>query len=270
MNRKLLLLLAVLVAFESVAQAPAQPKVSLSNDLHGVWSDPAVSGQGFVFEFNVAANLLALGWFTWSDTAGEYLWYSGVGTYSAANPRVEVMLNRTRGGRFNNPTAVATSAAGTAVINFESCTTARFAFNLTDPVKSGTINLTKLLPVGTGCIDAAPALIRLGLWEGTLPSAPRGSGTLSFRVSSPTSMTILSTKVPTFSNMSGCSSTWNNVVTIGSNRTFSTTLTAGNTSLSIAGTFDSDIAATGTILGVCNGGLVFLGQTFRANWVSTE
>ncbi len=122
----------------------------------------------------------------------------------------------------------------------------------------------------TPTTPTAPAggAIRVGLWQGTLPSAPAGSGTLSFRVTNSTSMTFLSTRVPTFAVQAGCSSTWDNVVAIGSTRGFSATLTAGNTSLSLAGTFDSDSAATGTISGVCNGSLVLLGQTFRANWVS--
>jgi hypothetical protein len=81
-------------------------------------------------------------------------------------------------------------------------------------------------------------------------------------------MTFVDTKVPTFNNMSGCSSSWTQVVAIGSNRSFSATLTAGNTSLSISGQFDTDSAATGTVAGVCSGGLVLLGQTFRAAWVS--
>jgi hypothetical protein len=110
--------------------------------------------------------------------------------------------------------------------------------------------------------------IKLGLWEGTLPSAPAGSGRLSFRVTSPTSLTFLSTKVPTFSNMSGCSETWDQVVTINSDCTFSAKLTKSNTSLTYEGKFDSDILATGTVLGTCKGGLVLLGQTFRASWVS--
>ena len=81
-------------------------------------------------------------------------------------------------------------------------------------------------------------------------------------------MTFLTTEVPTFSNMSGCSSTWTQVVTIGSSGAFSASLTSGNTSLSIAGNFDTDSLATGTVAGVCRGGLVLLGQTFRASWVS--
>lgn len=133
---------------------------------------------------------------------------------------------------------------------------------------SATVSASTGGKTGTATITVSQPAIRIGLWQGTLPSAPAGSGTLSFRVTSATSMTFLSTRVPTFTVMSGCSSTWNNQVTIGSNRAFTATLTSGNTSLSIEGTFDTDSEATGTIVGTCNGSLVLLGQTFRANWVS--
>jgi len=110
--------------------------------------------------------------------------------------------------------------------------------------------------------------IKLGLWEGTLPSAPSGSGKLSFRVTSQTSLTFISTEVPTFSNSSGCQSSWNKVVTISSAGAFEVKLTSGNTSLDIDGKFDSDVKSTGTIAGTCKGSLVYLGMTFRAEWVS--
>jgi hypothetical protein len=108
----------------------------------------------------------------------------------------------------------------------------------------------------------------VGLWNATLPSAPAGSGTLSFRVTSATSLTFVSTRVPTFSSMSGCASTWNQVVAIDGGGAFTATLTAGNTSITITGRFDSDTTATGTVVGTCSGGLILLGQTFRASWAS--
>jgi len=111
--------------------------------------------------------------------------------------------------------------------------------------------------------------IKLGLWEGKLPSAPSGSSKLSFRVTSQTSLTFLSTEVPTFSNSSGCESSWNQVVSISSSSTFKVTLTSGSTSLDIEGKFDSDVKASGTIGGTCKGSLVYLGQTFKAEWKSS-
>jgi hypothetical protein len=151
--------------------------------------------------------------------------------------------------------------------------------------------LVGVLAMLTGCGEnntptgpAAPTAptgggIRVGLWEGTLPSAPLGSGTLSFRVTSQTSMTFVETRVPTFGNQAGCAfpwsgSAWNSRVTIGSNHAFSTTLADDDlqrfaeTWLDIEGIFDRDTAASGTIIGKCKNEMVLPGQTFRANWVS--
>jgi hypothetical protein len=145
--------------------------------------------------------------------------------------------------------------------------------------------LVGVLAILTGCGEentpTAPTGggIRVGFWQGTLPSAPSGSGTLSFQVTSQTSMTFVDTRVPTFGSQAGCAfswsrSAWNHAVTIGSNRAFSTTLADdglprfAETSLDIAGMFDSDTAASGTITGTCKTETVLPAQTFRANWVS--
>jgi hypothetical protein len=114
----------------------------------------------------------------------------------------------------------------------------------------------------------AASRVKLGLWQGTIPPGPSGAGTFSFRVTSPTSLTFIATKVPTFNNLSGCSSTWNVAVAVDATGAFTANLTSGNTSLTYAGKFDSDILATGSVSGVCSGGLVLLGMTFRAAWAS--
>lgn len=138
--------------------------------------------------------------------------------------------------------------------------------------------LVGVLAILTACGENTPTTptgggIRVGLWQGTLPSAPSGSGTLSFRVTSQTSMTFMDTRVPTLSSQAGCTNSWNWPVTIGSDRAFSATLSDdvprfADTILTIAGIFDGETAASGTITGTCNGALMLSGQTFRADWVS--
>ena len=136
----------------NVVQAPSQ--FVINEGLQGAWFNSATSGQGYFFDIYPPSTTFVIAWFTWANTAGQYDWYSGQGTWTGARADVEIF--RTRGGRFNNPTPVQTTSAGTASITFTSCSAATFTWNLTDPVSSGTIPLSRILPASQLCRTANP------------------------------------------------------------------------------------------------------------------
>jgi hypothetical protein len=113
-----------------------------------------------------------------------------------------------------------------------------------------------------------PSGVRTGLWQGTIPNGPSGSGAFTFRVTGPSSLTFLTTRVPTFSSPSGCASTWNQSFTFDSTGAFTARLSESNTSITYTGSFSGSTRATGTVSGVCRGSLVMLGMNFEANWAS--
>lgn len=130
---------------------PAGP--AINEGLAGTWFNAQTDGQGFLVEVHPGVGLLTVGWFTWTDQPGVHDWISGLAQYQAN--RAEINWFRSRGGRFNAADPVQTTPAGTGVLTFTSCTTARLDFTLTDPVRSGSIALGKLLPAGAQCQEPA-------------------------------------------------------------------------------------------------------------------
>ena len=134
------------------------PTFLINEGMQGSWFNPASDGQGILVEISSTLNLFAIAWFTWlpgTGNAGEYFWLTGAGPFSGN--RAELNLSRTRGGRFNDPTAIQRTPAGTAVFTFDSCTTGSVTFNMTDPAASGTIPLQRILPPGAACTAANTA-----------------------------------------------------------------------------------------------------------------
>jgi plastocyanin len=124
--------------------------LQINEGLAGAWFNPPTSGQGFFFDVHPGSNLFGLAWFTWTDQPGVYDWLTGVGRFAGAS--TQVSLSRTHGGQFNAPLAVTSGDAGTASITFSDCNHARVDFALTAPVRSGSIELVKLLPASPLCV----------------------------------------------------------------------------------------------------------------------
>lgn len=124
--------------------------LQINEGLSGAWYNPATSGQGFFFDVHPGSNLFGLAWFTWTEQPGVYDWLTGVGRFAGAS--AQVSLSRTRGGQFNAPLAVTSVDAGTASITFSDCSRARLEFVLSAPVRSGSIELVKLLPPSPLCL----------------------------------------------------------------------------------------------------------------------
>ena len=130
----------------------APPPLALSRAHNGSWFNPATSGQGFLIEVAADPAVLTFAWFTWGADS-SYDWLTGAGDYQGDTG--SAVLTRSRGGAFNDPQTVSFSDAGTASFRLTACDAAEFSFTLTDPPRSGTIPLRKLLPPGPEC--PAPA-----------------------------------------------------------------------------------------------------------------
>jgi hypothetical protein len=236
------------------------------------WFNPDESGHGIMIHL-LDGELAWMCWFTF-DLAGNPAWICALGTISGDTIDFAEAFT-VDGGNFPplfDPAQIVEVPWGSITVTFSGCDTGMMGWSTNAAgFESGNMPLTRLTSLwGSECVPLPPpdSNIKLGLWEGTLPSAPAGSGRLSFRVTSGSSLTFLSSKVPTFNDMNGCDNTWNHAVTIDASQSFTAELSSGNTALTFAGSFDSDVTASGEVVGVCDGSLMLLGQTFEAEWVS--
>ena len=130
------------------AATAGTPAVNLQG-VGGAWHNPAAPGQGFMLEAVPSLNSLVLGWFTWSNTAGDHFWLSGIGPITGNQAKVELI--RSANGRFNDPAPVSDATAGTATFLFTDCSHATVSFQRTDTGESGTISIQRLTPVPSVC-----------------------------------------------------------------------------------------------------------------------
>jgi hypothetical protein len=122
---------------------------AINPGLGGTWFNPATPGQGFMLEVVPSINSLVIGWFTWSTTAGDHFWMSGLGPINGDSATVE--LQRSSNGLFNSPAAVASTTTGTATFRFTDCSRATVTSQRADTGESGTIPIVRLTPVPAGC-----------------------------------------------------------------------------------------------------------------------
>jgi plastocyanin len=138
-----------------IVQGTTPPAFAINYGIGGTWYNPATSGQGFLIEVVPSANSMALGWFTWSTTAGQHDWLSAFGPISGDSATVN--LSRSTGGRFNDPAPIASSIVGTATFKFTSCDAGTVTFNRTDNGTSGVIPIRRLTPTPAACTTPAGA-----------------------------------------------------------------------------------------------------------------
>ncbi|MCB1555511.1 MAG: hypothetical protein KDJ14_17065 [Xanthomonadales bacterium] len=129
---------------------PTPPDINFATS--GAWFNPQTSGQGFFVEAFPGASVFTLAWFTWIDQ-GDHDWFVATGLFEGPTATVDVF--RVVGGRFNDPTPVTDSVIGTATFTLIDCTHAEFAFNLIEPMRSGTIALERILPSDDACVVPA-------------------------------------------------------------------------------------------------------------------
>jgi plastocyanin len=134
--------------------AAATPGFEINLGINGTWNSPGAAGQGFLFEVVPALDSLGLGWFTWSATTpGAHDWLSGLGPIDGDS--ATVTLQRSSGGRFNDPTAVTVTNVGTATFRFTDCSNGSVSFVRTDIDQSATLPLRRLTPVPATCTPPA-------------------------------------------------------------------------------------------------------------------
>jgi hypothetical protein len=127
----------------------------------GNWYDPTTSGQGFTVEVNPSSSVLFLAWYTYAPAgagagAAGQRWYTGQATFAAGARAVPLQFYETAGGQFDAVTvpAPSTVAVGTGTLTFLSCSGASLAYTFTGGSSSGTsgtINLSRIGPIPTGC-----------------------------------------------------------------------------------------------------------------------
>ena len=120
--------------------------------LIGGWFNTATPGQGFLFDFLLDSQFMFVAAFTFDTispqdggniSGAEQRWFTAQGNYSG--DRAELTIFQTRNGVFDDPAEVTTTAVGTMVIEFTSCTSATLTYDLPGFGLSGTIPISKLL-----------------------------------------------------------------------------------------------------------------------------
>ncbi len=118
----------------------------------GSWYNALTSGQGLLFDFITASQFMFVAAFTFDTfspqqggtiSGAEQRWFTAQGNY--AGNRADLTIYQTRNGVFHDPTDVDTTAVGTLIIEFISCTSANITYDLPGLGLSGEIPVTKLL-----------------------------------------------------------------------------------------------------------------------------
>ncbi len=135
----------------NVYQTEAGAYRIIDEKLSGVWYDPATSGQGVYLDISPQANVLAGGWFTWTDTRGEIDWMTLQGGFQG--DVATLTIYRSSGGKFNDPAEVMTISIGIAELRFLSCTEAELSFKFDGDTEFTVIRLVRITPAFKGCAD---------------------------------------------------------------------------------------------------------------------
>jgi plastocyanin len=126
------------------------PGFPINYGIGGTWYNPATSGQGFFIEIVPSLNLMVFSWFTWSSTTtGTHDWLTGIGPITT--DQAVVALQRTSGGRFNDPAPVTNAQVGSATVRFTDCNHGSVTFQRSDNNTSGTIPITRLTTTPAAC-----------------------------------------------------------------------------------------------------------------------
>jgi hypothetical protein len=141
-------------------EAQTQRSVNSQPELAGSWYNPETPGQGQVVEFIARDGFprVLLYWFTFADDGSQQRWYVADGLMSPFEAIAYLTIYQSSGGAFDRAEPPANiEKAGEAVLKFESCTEASFAYRLDSSTElqadlKGQIQLHRLSPVN-GCED---------------------------------------------------------------------------------------------------------------------
>lgn len=149
--------LAAVLFLASALPAVAQ---TFTGAMSGSWWDASRSGEGQLITFETVGsrNVVYLGYFTYTSD-GRATWHVGNVDYTPGVPSISIPLVTGAGARFGNAfntSDVTVAPAGTATLEFVSCTQMRLQHSGMPGV---TLNLTRLVGplAGAACGDKPPA-----------------------------------------------------------------------------------------------------------------
>jgi hypothetical protein len=121
-----------------------QDLFEINPGLNGSWYNPETGGQGFFIDVLADSNTFFLSWFTYENmmvdtTTTSHIgnpgnrWMTALGELGEGNT-VDLTINNTSGGLFNDPASVESNEVGTMTVEFINCTEGviSFAFNNND------------------------------------------------------------------------------------------------------------------------------------------
>lgn len=131
--------------------------------LTGTWYNPAVSGQGFMFEIypdihGTGHGVVFGGWFTYDTLTGAPVWYSLQGDVDADQPVATVTIYNAQNGYFDKLPAPLVYTVGTATLTFFNCTHGQVDYSFSTTGATGSISLTRTTPNVTCSDTGAPQL----------------------------------------------------------------------------------------------------------------
>ncbi len=167
-------LAAATLALGALLPAAAQ---TFTGTMSGSWWDSARSGEGqfIAFESAGARNVAYLAYFTYGAD-GRATWHVGSADYTPGAASISIPLVTGSGARFGaafDPAEVRTAPAGTATLEFVSCTRMRMRHSA---IPGAALELTRLVGslVGVGCDGPLPAAAATpGLVSGSWWNAAR-------------------------------------------------------------------------------------------------
>lgn len=144
------------VTVEPAEDPPEEPAFEINHGLAGSWYNPATSGQGFLLDFVVAVDppMLVVYWFTHAQEAGgpsALRWKFVDGRYEPGDSSIDLDVYLVTGGVFDQPDEVSMELIGVATLEFDSCSSAEFAYDVVfdgdeDNPIAGVIPLEPLSP----------------------------------------------------------------------------------------------------------------------------
>ena len=140
----------LLAAFAATAWLRAEAQIAINPGLSGGWFEPATSGQGLLIDVVPDSSQIYAGWYTFAAAeakgpgSSEQRWLSAQGSYSGSV--AELVLYSASGGIFDLPGVVTQTPVGSATIEFHSCLSATYHYDLPGDGLNGSISLTRIGP----------------------------------------------------------------------------------------------------------------------------
>ena len=122
--------------------------------LNGSWYNPETGGQGFFLDVLPESKTFFLSWFTYENMVVDTTttsnignpgnrWLTALGTFAEGN-LVDLTINNTAGGLFNDPALVETNAVGTMTVEFTDCKEGFISFDFNDSDINGVIPIQRI------------------------------------------------------------------------------------------------------------------------------